>query len=271
MAEPKISILLPSRGRTEALERSVQSLIDCADSPENLQWLLGFDQDDPESQKHFIDVVAPKITKSGGLFSVMEFQPLGYVRLNQYLNALGKFARGNWWVFWNDDAVMLDSGWDTEILKAGDQFCIQAFDTHNSHPYSIFPIVPRAWYDVLGHLSKHPLNDAYISQIAWMMDIMCRLPVRVLHDRYDLTGSNKDTTFQSRDLKSLEGNPNNPGDFNHTSQRQLRIDDCKKLAQYLKDCGIDTNWWDEVVSGRRDPWTKMLAMDVNDQMKRIPR
>ena len=68
MAEPKISILLPSRGRTEALERSVQSLIDCADSPENLQWLLGFDQDDHESQKHFIDVVAPKITKSGGLF-----------------------------------------------------------------------------------------------------------------------------------------------------------------------------------------------------------
>jgi hypothetical protein len=267
----KISILLPSRGRTHQLARSIQSLIDHADSPADLQWILAFDSDDADSRDYFVEHIAPQIQASGGRYSVLEFQPMGYANLHRYLNRLAQMARATWWVFWNDDAVMQDPGWDTEILRAGDRFCIQAFDTHNQHPYSIFPIVPRAWYDTLGHLSQHPLNDAYISQIAWMLDIMVRLPTRVLHDRYDLTGANQDATYQARDLRGLEGNINNPRDFNHESQRRLRVDDAKKLAKYLKDQGLDTSHWDEVMAGKRDPWAKMLAMDVNKQMMRINR
>lgn len=269
--KPKISILLPSRGRTNQLDRSISSLIDLADHPEDIQWLLAFDNDDSKSQKYFLDNIVPRIDQSGGLYSVIEFQPLGYSNLNRYLNALASYAKADWWVFWNDDAVMLDSSWDTEILKAGDRFCIQAFDTHNQHPYSIFPIVPRTWFDLLGHLSQHPLNDAYISQIAWMLDIMVRIPTRVLHDRYDLTGANRDATFQARDLRGLEGNINNPRDFNHNSQRKNRIDDARRLAQHMQELGMDTSYWDEIVAGKRDPWTKMLAADVNNQMMRINR
>jgi hypothetical protein len=69
---------------------------------------------------------------------------------------------------------------------------LQAFNTHNRHPYSIFPIVPKEWYNLIGHLSLHQLNDAWLSQIAWMLDIVKQIPVEVLHDRADLTGNNKD-------------------------------------------------------------------------------
>lgn len=269
--QPKISILLPTRGRTDQLARSIASLIDLADDASGLQWLLAFDNDDSVSQEYFLENIAPVIDQSGGKYSLLEFNPLGYANLHRYLNALGSYARADWWVFWNDDAVMQDQGWDTEILRAGDKFCIQAFDTHNQHPYSIFPIVPRAWFDCLGYLSQHPLNDAYISQIAWMLDIMVRLPTRVLHDRFDLTGANQDDTFRARDLRQLEGNVNNPRDFNHESQRRLRIEDAKMLAQHLRSQGADTTHWDEVVTGKRDPWVKMLAMDVNNQMMRINR
>lgn len=268
--QPDISILLPTRGRTKLLQESLNSLIDLADCAEGLEFLLAFDDDDPTSAEFFTNSIAPALIKKGCQYFVFQFPRMGYAHLNRYLNFLGKHARADWWVFWNDDAVMLDSGWDTEICSRGDQFCIQAFDTHKSHPYSIFPIVPRAWFDILGHLSQHALNDAYISQIAWLLDIMIRIPVKVEHRRFDLTGSNKDKTYEERCPWQLEGNVNNIWDFNHMDQRRLRIADANKLAVYLGQQGHDMTHWNEAVSGKRDPWAKMLSADINHQMKVIP-
>ena len=245
------------------------SLIDHADHPGSLEWLLAFDSDDQASSEYFLQHIAPEIDRSGGRYTCFVFEPLGYHRLHQYLNGLAAHAQAAWWVFWNDDAMMLDSHWDSVIINQGTRFCVQAFDTHRQHPYSIFPIVPRAWYDVLGHLSEHPLNDAYISQIAWMMDIMVRLDIRVEHQRFDLTGQNLDDTYRARDLRQLEGNANNPRDFNFIAQRQARFAAAKKLAQYLRTQDHDLEFFDAVCQGRQDPWSKMLAMDVNHQMQRI--
>ena len=262
-----ISVLLPTRGRQETLKNSLASLISHADHVQDLELLLAFDNDDQESINWFVEHCLPDIKQSGMAFKVLTWPRMGYARLHDYVNGLAAHARGDWLVFWNDDAVMQDPGWDTVIKSYTGQFVIQAFDTHKLHPYSIFPIVPRAWFETLGYLSRHPLNDAYISQIAWLMDIMVRIPVRVLHDRFDLTGNNNDSTFQERQY--LEGNVNDPRDFNHVKNRQLRFEDCARLSAYMKSQGIDTTHWEEVAQGRRDPWDKMLASDVNHQMQKF--
>jgi len=262
-----ISILLPTRGRTAQLARSIESLLTHAANPEGVEWRLAFDDDDADSLDYFMQHIRPEIEQSGAEYTVMGFAPLGYERLHEYVNALAESARGSWLVFWNDDAVMQDPGWDTTILSQGDNFCVQAFDTHRQHPYSIFPIVPRRWYEVLGHLSQHQLNDAWISQIAWMLDIMVRIPIRVAHERYDLTGTNLDDTYRRRRI--FEGNPRDPRDFNYPDTHRQRIAEAKQLAAYLRDQGQDMSHWDEVIAGRRDPWQKMLAMDINNQMRRL--
>lgn len=266
---PDISILLPTRGRTEMLGRSIQSLIQHADHPESIEWLLAFDDDDANSLRYFLDHIAHYIDDSSGIYTCLGFQPMGYTRLNEYLNALAPRARAPWWVFWNDDAIMMDDHWDTVILSQGDRFCVQAFDTHRKHPYSIFPIVPRAWWEILGHLSEHPLNDAYISQIAWILDIMVRIDIRVEHERYDLTGKNLDPTFQARNLQSLEGDPSRPTDFNYIDNRRRRVAQAVKISQYLEKQGQDITHFREVMARRQDPWAKMMAADVNGQMTRL--
>jgi glycosyltransferase involved in cell wall biosynthesis len=266
MTKPQLSILLPSRGRTDQLKRSLDSLCNNADNPSKIELLLAFDDDDKKSSQYFVEKIAPGLLELGCQYKVYEFPRLGYARLNEYLNALGKSAQSDWWVFWNDDAVMINSGWDTTILAQENRFCIQAFDTHNKHPYSIFPIVPRAWFDLLGHLSQHPLNDAYISQIAWLLDIMVQIPVQVDHQRFDLTGDNMDKTFMERNVLALEGNPARPQDFNHAEQRKLRMIDANKIAMYLGEQGYDMSFWNDVAQKKRDPWDKMLAADVNKQM-----
>lgn len=264
---PGISILLPTRGRTTQLGRSISSLIDLADTAQDIQWLFGFDDDDVETYQYFEKNIIPIIEKSQGKYTVLGFERLGYARLNEYVNALAHQSTGDWMVFWNDDAMMKTQGWDTVITSYTGRFVLQAFKTHKMHPYSIFPIVPRDWLNLIGHLSNHQLNDAWLSQIAWMLDIMERIEVEVDHERFDLTGQNNDSTYQER--KIYEGNPKDPRDFNYPPRRGERFAEAIKIANYLISKGQDMSFFQAVAQGKQDPWEKMLASDINGQMTRL--
>ena len=263
--EFNIAILLPTRGRAEMLERSIQSLISMAKHPNQIQLMLAFDNDDEVGTKHFEQVVQPWLDDHMINYTAMMFEPLGYIRLNEYVNELARNSDAYWLVFWNDDAVMQTQDWDVEIMKWDGQFKLLAFQTHNLHPYSIFPIVPRKWLDLLGYLSPHQISDAWLSQQAYMLDIMERIPVEVLHDRHDLTGNNKDETFLNRPM--LEGNPMDPDDFHSIKQSDIRHKDCATIANYLQtECKINMKFFTDIWAGTQDPWEKLKANDTNKQI-----
>lgn len=260
-----IAILLPTRGRAEMLERSLQSLISKAGQPDRVQIMLAFDNDDTVGTQHFEQVVQPWLDSNKVNYTAMSFEPMGYIRLNEYVNELARNSDARWLVFWNDDAVMQTENWDAEIMKWDGQFRLLAFLTHNLHPYSIFPIVPRKWLDLLGYLSPHQISDAWLSQQAYLLDIMERIPVEVLHDRHDLTGNNRDETFLNRPM--LEGNPMDPMDFHSLAQSDLRHRDAARIADYLHNqCNISMKFFADVFAGTQDPWVKLKANDVNRQM-----
>jgi hypothetical protein len=260
-----ISILLPTRGRSNMLERSVRSVIELADQPDMVQLMFGFDRDDTVGVDCFKQELQPWLTEHHVKYKAMVFDPLGYIRLNEYVNALAQASAGRWLVFWNDDAVMETPGWDSEIIKYDGQFKLLAFHTHNDHPYSIFPIAPRRWLEVLGYLSPHQISDAWLSQQAYMLDIWQRIPVHVLHDRHDLTGNNNDATFQNRPM--LEGNPIDPRDFHSLVQLERRHRDCFKLAEVLRtEYQHDLTFFENIFKGSQDPWEKLAKNDVNRQM-----
>jgi hypothetical protein len=261
---PVISLLLATRGRTQALDRSVHSVFELADDPGQIEIFFAFDRDDEVGRHHFTYFLKPWLDQHGHRYTAMLFDPMGYIRLNVYNNKMAQNARGRWFVIWNDDAIMETQGWDSEILKFDDQFRLLAFHTHNDHPYSIFPILPRKWYDLLGYISPHQAQDAWLSQQAYMLDIWQRIPVWVKHDRYDLTGNNLDTTFKQRAM--LEGRPQDPDDFHSVQQMDLRHRDCAKLATYLRATGQDMTFFENVFKGTQDPWEKLAANDVNRQM-----
>jgi len=194
----------------------------------------------------------------------MSFEPLGYTRLNEYVNTLALASDSDWLFFWNDDAFVETKSWDSIIQTHDDEFKLLAVHTHNDHPYSIFPIVPRAWLTHMGYLSPHQISDAWLSQQAYLLDIWERIPVNVVHDRHDLTGNNDDATFQNRVM--FEGNPSSTRDFHHPTWSRYRIDECEKLAEYMRTNGISTDWWEAVKSNKQDPWAKLKVNDINKQM-----
>jgi len=260
-----ISMLLPTRGRTTSLKTSLLTLAELADDPHSIEMLLAFDDDDTASYAWFAANIAPRLDEIGVRYTAMGFERLGYIRLNEYLNELAKSARGDWLFFWGDDAVMRSQGWDTRVREQTGRFRVLRMPTHNGHPYAIFPIVPRSWFEMFGYLSPHQLTDTWCSYIGYMLDIMQDIDVDVLHDRADLTGNNNDETFANRPM--LEGNPHDPRDFYHANWNQRRIEDCAKLAETLRSQGEDVSWWDLARQGQQDPFAKMLALRNGEKIR----
>jgi hypothetical protein len=267
--EYRIAVILPTRGRTAALTRSLVGLLEKAADLDQIQVLLGLDNDDAVGIEHFQESLQPQLDNMGVAYTAMTFEPMGYSRLNEYINKLSENSSADWIFFWNDDAVMESESWDLEIVKHTGEFKLLAVHTHNDHPYSIFPIVPRAWLDVIGHLSLHSMTDAWLSQIAYCVDIWERIDVHVVHDRADLTGNNLDQTYKQREL--LEGNPSNPRDFHHPNMTVLRMQECDIIDAYLKSLGVisESSWWDRVKAGKQDPWEKLIKNDPNNQMRQF--
>jgi hypothetical protein len=262
----KISVVLPTRGRTTALSRSVISLFNRVVDKGTVQLILGFDEDDEIGIGHFEKELQPWLDEKGVDYEAMVFEPLGYTRLNEYVNAMAAASDSDWIVFWNDDAVMETTGWDRIITSHTGEFKLLAVHTHKDHPYSIFPIVPKEWFDVLGYLSPHQINDCWLSQQAFLLDNWERIEVYVTHDRFDLTGNNKDATYTDRIM--YEGNPSDPKDFHHASWTLLRHNDCDRLATYMRGRGIDTSWWDSFKAGtNQHPFKKMYENDPNGQVR----
>jgi hypothetical protein len=255
--ETIITVLLPTRGRTEVLKTSLETLVSKARVTKRVEIILGLDEDDDDVKKYIEDEIAPYLREHEIECRANIFKPLGYENLHTYVNTLAGSSTGEWLFFWNDDALMVSDNWDDEITKYNGQFKLLApRDNHGGHPYAILPIVPKDWFRLMDHLSQNAQNDAWLSHIAYMLDIFERIDVEFIHDRADITGNNDDETFQNR--KYMEGNPDDPRDFGHPDMQNARVRSAYKISWFLERIGQKSEFWERVKTGEQDPFEKMV-------------
>ena len=264
--EYSIAVLLPTRSRTDALTDSVTSIVNLAHDVSRIQILFGFDDDDQVGLDHFAKVIQPFLDQHEVDYEAQVFKSMGYAGLNRYYNHLAKSTSSDWLFVWNDDAVMQTPGWDTVIGQCTGQFRLLKVHTHNEHPYSIFPIVPRAWYDLTQELSRHQMIDAELSQIAFLLDLMQVIDVDVVHNQVELTKDEKDPL---KTKVRFEGDPTNPIDFHYPKNGFFRVERCNAIAKYMQTLGLDTSWWQGVKTGENYAWQKLTELDVNRQMSQF--
>lgn len=261
--EYSIAVLLPTRGRTDGLTQSVVSIVENAEQPDRLEILFGLDEDDEVGLDHFSSVIQPWLDDREIAYQALSFESMGYTGLNRYYNTLAKSASANWLFIWNDDATMDTLHWDKVVRTYDGKFLILKVHTHNEHPYSIFPIVPRQWFDLLGILSRHQMIDAEISQNAYMLDVMQIVDITVTHAQSELTGK-QDTTSQRK--FRFENNPHDPRDFHYQSIVDARFADCRALAAHMKQQNLDTTFFENIWTQKQDPWEKLKKNDINGLM-----
>jgi|TARA_A100000164_G_scaffold300134_1_gene274920 hypothetical protein len=200
-----VSILLPSRKRFDALLKSVKSLYDKAENPELIELLLRFDEDDLDSIARIKEI--DEITTNYQYIIGERYE--GYFSLDKFVNELCEISQGDFFLLWNDDALMMNYNWDGVIsLYESETVCLQMDNNH--FPY-IFPIISRDIYEALGYFSGFPCDT-------WIHDVCSPLGIEIIedeiyaiHDRADVTGNNDDETYK----ESM-----NSGRFTHTIQTE---------------------------------------------------
>lgn len=208
MSNILVSVILPTRKRSKLVERSVRSLLETADNPAQVEILIAYDSDDQESKQYFNSQKWNDLIGNFGASSqVIESHPWGYSELHQYCNALAKVSKGQWLMLWNDDAVMRTEKWDNYITENQGYLGMLHMSTENfREALTLFPVVPRKWIDIFGTYSQTNLCDSWIQDVCEQADAVRAIPVKVFHDRFDVTGNNGDETYQNRYYKKKRHN-----------------------------------------------------------------
>jgi hypothetical protein len=261
--EYDIAVLLPTHKRTDGLSKSLFSLLDQIKDISSVQFLFAIDHNDDIAQNHFATVIQPRLDQAGANYTAVGFDPLSYAGLNVYYDTLATYADADWLFCWSDDAIMDTPHWDQHIRQCTGEFKLLKVHAHNEHPYSIFPIMPAEWRDIVGQLSRHQLIDAEVSQMAYILDIMKIIDVWVTHDRPDLTGRDPDETAKQKQY--YEGNPSDPRDLHHPTFIRGREEDIQKLVNYMQTNKLDLTYYHNVLAGVQDPWQRMRENDPNHQ------
>ena len=233
----RFSVILPTRGRKEPLLKSIRSLLDQADTPDQVEVLLGMDYDDEDSVSYVKTTILPNYPN----VKLHMFPSYGYAKLNIYANALAALSVGRWLMLWNDDALMQTQSWDTAVnnYDAHPMPLLRMPVEHMSHPFALFPIVKRTWFEVVGTFSAYGHIDRFIYNVQsnidwnrknlWIVDV----PVTVLHDRYDITGNNNDETFRASMENYNEGDAENPMSDDYAPSFTTVLTCTNKIIHYI--------------------------------------
>ena len=142
MKQPFISMILPTRGRVNSLERFLKSITRHTDQPHQIEIILVIDKDDHESiEFKFPDLIIKKrIVHSG--------QSMG--SLNQ---AGFEVSSGRYLMLANDDIEIQTDHWDSTLKSVLDKYRDSVILAHVNdlifrHRLCTFPIVSREYCEI---------------------------------------------------------------------------------------------------------------------------
>ncbi|HLG91083.1 MAG TPA: NAD(P)-binding domain-containing protein, partial [Candidatus Saccharimonadales bacterium] len=234
--DPRLSVLVPSRGRAETLKYSIDSLGLEANNLEALVWL---DEDDPQLEKY------QKLFAGDERVKLFVEPRVSYVNFHIMLYFLATNASSDWLFLWNDDACMDDPKWFEvfyehaslmEPKKEPIVFNIWGQgDTRNQ-----FPIISRKYFNILGYFAPTPICDLYVMRIATYSKIHRTIfGIQPKHRDFGLGQAvdnfEDDTTKDIIELKKRKGR--NLGLLTK-SMSDRRNEDTKKIIQYLNENNI---------------------------------
>lgn len=184
---PLVSVLMPTRGRSQWLCESVDSLYSLAQDPSCIEFLFKVDSDDSETLE--------TISRMGKVLpctTLISPRGSGYMELNKFINALSGLAKGDWLFIFNDDAKMITQGWDQHLLNVdpwkvpgwlgNDDICLLGPSVVERETSWEFPILRRKTFEVLGHFSLNHCSDTYIYWVASSVNAAVVMPqIQISH------------------------------------------------------------------------------------------
>lgn len=205
-----ISLLCPSRGRPQQLERLLKSIANTARDPSRIEILIYVDDDDTERFEYLLShknlAINPMISKLLNIELIVD-EPFRTPILN---NILADRAQGNILMITNDDQIFRDKNWDIrideEVSKFPDNiYCMWFNDGRYQEKICTFPILSKEWVNTLGYIEpflfEHFNCDLWIWQIGKMIDRLHYIPDILVEHLHPDTGKAEQDETTMRNLK----------------------------------------------------------------------
>ena len=215
---------------------AIESLYTTCNSVDNFEILVAVDNDDQDTTSEI-----KKYTETKGNITIHTFERQFYKGFHNYINALVPLSQGKSLFLWNDDCIMKSREWDSTIINYHKSFCVlnPLVDTMvhycRSNKNILFPIIPRAWFDVTGRWANNAACDTWIQDISRDLNLTIDVDsIVITHDRHDVTGNNNDAVYNEgrEDVSSFIRD-----DFYSQAQFIQRDIDKQKIQNYLSSNG----------------------------------
>lgn len=224
------SILIPSRGRPDALKATVASLLQTAYAPWEVELLFAVDQDDQPT----VEMVRQLLGNVRGKMIVAP-RGRGFLDMHHRYNDLAVLATGDWLGIFNDCSEMRTEHWDHKLW-----FCAMPLMFHSiSEIFYLYVsgsdgqscpwgFLRREAYKVLGHVSQSPAVDHYVYLVMKSVHSAFPAPFEIVrHGRPGADGidGTKDDVDGAHRAFTMTGDV-----YNMEAQQR----DCAKLAAYIR-------------------------------------
>jgi len=230
----KISILTPTRGRAQQLERFITSVMETAHTPEDIEMLFYVDSDDPQVEEYKL---FGRVIKC---IQVIVGEPKS---VSESWNDIAALATGDVLIMGNDDQVFITKAWEValeqRVKKYKDDIYVAWFeDGINGSKHCAFPIVSRKWYETLGYFTpgvfKFGYNDTWIFDIGKRVNRTCFIPeVLVEHRHFTNRKAPYDDTYARNRNKSAIGNLYQHDSVTYEDTHLIRQKDAEKLKEVM--------------------------------------
>jgi hypothetical protein len=204
MLTPKISILCPSRGRLEPLKLAIDSALETALHPDQIEFCIWIDNDDDTYDDFLLDNKLRNI-------QVIRGQRMW---LSIMYNCLAAIAKGDYFMWIGDDSKFCTDGWDQLLTEEIDKFdnkigLVYVNDlAAYEQKYATMGMLHRNWITSFGFLLTPHLRDNGID--GWVTDVAkqigrCKFieDVHIEHLQYRQGKAIIDKTYQERNSTNL--------------------------------------------------------------------
>ena len=242
---PIVSILVPTRNRTNKLKISLDNLFETCYNEYNFEVLCGVDNDDFETIHFLNDYIVnhPQV-------KYFLFEKGGYKNVYKIQNYLVSQASGHFIFPYADDSEILSYNWDLVLKEYNNKFLVfnpliksLKHYVRNIDPnipgyvWFGYPIFPKKLVDITGRVSNNTATDSWISELVYNAQIPYIQEDNIIIEHYRFDETKNEDDIDPLYYEVVNDRNFVSSDFHSEYQIQERIKDIEKLKSYIKSFG----------------------------------